>query len=50
MKPARCSDCKAWQPANPDAVAGWCPIKKATRLANVVACEKMKRKEAQSED
>jgi len=43
-KPIRCCDCSAWQPANPDAYAGLCPVRKATRLANAVACEKVKSK------
>ena len=43
-KPTRCCDCTVWQPANPDAMAGWCPIRRATRLANVPACEKVKSK------
>ena len=39
MNLKRCSDCAKWQPANPDAMAGWCPVRKATRLANAPACK-----------
>ena len=46
MKPTRCGDCPKWQPANPDAMAGWCPVRKATRLANAVACKEVQTKEA----
>jgi len=42
--PTRCCDCGAWQPANVDAMAGLCPIRKATRLGNAVACKDGKSK------